>query len=251
MALACEVRAEGETRIIGRLNTGEPTEPAPEKPLPKFEVQESHTHRIGGRNVTIQKVFPPEPAEVGQAVAQPVSKPVSAADLHSRKAPSEGLVFLTALPAKGGGYDLEIGLNGEWLKAWTDMEVFYLNGFNDFIANGRRYNMIALPVAGDGLEKEKNEPRLAGRGRREPAPRYFLTEFEGDERVCRTLLKDLHDLYRAEHRTLWWAYRERLKNRANLEAELKANPPKKKDVTVRYWELSAEDIDKIKNKKTR
>ena len=244
-SVLCYSTARGETRIIGSLNTGELTAPAPAKPLPNFQVQDSKAHRVGARNVTVQKVAPPKPlaAEEEKEPASSLTvQPENNLALNTDNAVSSGLIFLTAKYSEGGGCDLEIWYNGQLTKAWSSIDARCMNGFTEFAANGRRYNIIALPVAGDAKVREDRKENKKGqskRAKREPASRYFLTEHDGDEKSSRTLLKDLHDLYRVERRALWWAYHERMKNQAKRVAELKANPPKPKDVVIRYWKTPA------------
>jgi hypothetical protein len=45
----------------------------------------------------------------------------------------------------------------------------------------------------------------------------------------------LHDLYNNEHARLEKAYQGRERARILYEAELKANPPKPKDIVLNYW----------------
>ena len=216
----------GDTRIIGKLNTGAVAESSPTQTTTSsnFEVLNSKVHHLKGRRVTVQKVNPPQPVAVEQRSVAPVQETSKATETAS-----SGLIFMTALPAKSGGYDLHLVHNGQSTKAWTNMDARYLGGFHEFIANGRHYNIMLL--AADNVD-----PDAARRtSTQQQSISYFLTEYQGDEQASRTLLKDLHDLYQVEWRNLRWAYEERMKNQAIQEAELAANPPQPKDVTIRFW----------------
>ena len=48
-------------------------------------------------------------------------------------------------------------------------------------------------------------------------------------------IQSLHDLYNNEHDRLLTAYQDREQASLAREAELKANPPKPKDIVLNYW----------------
>ena len=225
--LLCFAQQSGDTRIIGKIYTGEVTKSSSTETAtsPDFEVLESKVHNLNGRRVTVQKVNPPQPVAV-----EP--RPVVATQDNTEVShvASSGLIFMTALPAKSGGYDLQIVHNGKSVKAWTNIEARYLSGFHEFMANGRHYHIMLLSVAGNAALDQARRTST-----QQQSVNYFLTEHQGDEQASRTLLKDLHDLYEVEWRNLQSAYEERMRNQAIKEAELAANPPQPKDVTIRFW----------------
>ena len=54
-----------------------------------------------------------------------------------------------------------------------------------------------------------------------------------------TGIQSLHDLYNNEYNQLLTAYQGRERARLQQEAELKANPPKPKDLVINYWRIEA------------
>jgi hypothetical protein len=73
-------------------------------------------------------------------------------------------------------------------------------------------------------------PRLASNG-----PSFILTAGDPDNPQTKELIEGIHRLYKAEGQRLAEAYRKRTKAYDERKEFLLANPPKPKDVTIRFW----------------
>ena len=266
--LTCFSQDKAETRIIGILNTGETSKPAPAKPLPDFKVRASKTHRVDGRNVRIEQIEPPEFKEVRaqkNEVREIDSKDSPWLKNTPITRPMRVIAVSSTIYGKGINKLTRITLHYEKNNyyAWSNIDFRHLQGISAYKANGREYFiLLGMGLARDDQGEVMNIEDAYKMGcPRQLAPSENNTGFiyTGDSErnkdpkalLAREILEDMHTLYRMEKANLRQAYHQYVKNQAQHAAELKANPPKKKDVTIRYWELSPEEIEKTRKQKTR
>jgi hypothetical protein len=240
-------------RILGDLADGTAPPTAPEKPefiVAAKDIISTKTVQQGDRTITIQRIKPipmpqsvpvpaPEPLEISEQAAMleratEISEPqpkwdflmVAATVFQFMDAPPRTMV--TYWP---GGM-------GESVTFWSSADFRLLEGFTNFVAaDGHAYSIMLMLnneetastadlQASDGpqLPDFPNGKATFTLGGDAPADPQLLAPF-----------KALHDIYNNEQPRLLLAWQGRERARLQREAELKANPPESRDVTIRYW----------------
>lgn len=141
--------------------------------------------------------------------------------------------------------------NGERteISGWSNIDFNHFTGFTSFqttAADGsvREYNLM-MGIGNEDTVKPGQIMSKAGREYDPPAiPElpdnnsgcaYVLTGNGTDDPEAVAMIEGIHRLYQAEGDKLAAAYHERIKAENERKAELLANPPKPKDVTLRFW----------------
>lgn len=244
------VAAPTTARILGNLAAGTPPPPAPATPafvVPAKDIISTKTVQQGGRTITIQRIKPiplpppppgPAPETLEQATypeqASEVSGPqpewdfliVGATVFRFRDAPPRTMV--TYWPSG----------RGESVTLWSSADFRLLNGFTDFVAaDGHAYSIMLMLSDADPDNLAELQASWEPGVPDFPVGNASFTVTGDAPADVRALapIAALHEIYNKEHRRLLFAWQGRERARLRREAELQANPPRPKDVTIRYW----------------
>ncbi len=241
-------------RIVGDIPDGTPPPPEPPKPefiVPAADILESKTHQQGGRKITIQRIAPialPAPAKEKPALTPATPAIAERIEEFIEENPDAGFLFVGACVyrVKDGTQRTFVNLwpqgQGEAISFWSSADFALLSGFGSFIgADGKARSIImawdtqviesikeltAQPEEQTGLPPL---PTLV-----EGKASFSITSGKPTEETL-AAVQSLHDLYTNEYPRLKAAYEGREKARIAEEAELKANPPKTKDLVLSFW----------------
>lgn len=257
-ALSCFSQNETETRIIGKIHTGENAEKTPQKSHVKrdYVIKSTSRQKIGDRNVTVHEVEPPvmKKEEAPSIQRSTRTKPVTG-NTESRQAEETKLISLFAtVYGKGDKKITRLTLlnQGKVCEAWVNFDGNELGGFSGFKANGREYVLLfgssdALSKKGDiaGVQvAAKNGCPLNHRVFKLRRANFVVTKIEDGDIQSREILGDVCKLYRKERQRLKLAYEARKRNFASgKNASEKIKP---KDVTIRFWKR---DLEKEKKER--
>lgn len=246
--------------ILGRIPDGTPPPPAPPKPeyhIPARDVLATTTHAQGGRTITVQQIkpiaLPPPPpppvattsaevdAEFSQRLAdfrEEHSKSrlliVGATVFRSKDSPPrtlvrywpeggrENITFWSsadfALIAGGINSFLDsAGDTHHLLMGWGNVDIDRMSDLHT--SKGLEYDAPNMPVFPAG----KATFQIIGN---QPA----------EELVA---IQSLHDIYNSELARLQTAYESRERARIQRNADLLANPPRPKDITLSHWRIGS------------
>ena len=269
MALVASVRAQEEApasgdptlapaafpataRILGDLPDGTPPPPQPPQPvfnIPAKDILATATHQQGGRSITIRRIkpialpLPPEPAPV---VAE--STPQDDLAEIGVPRPKRDFLFLgaTVYRSKDSPPRTLVRFwpdgHGEPVSLWSSADFGLLTGFADFAADGHRYSLFMSWSHEDidrmaDLHASHDIPYEAPVMPDFPAGKatFTLIGDPPDDPEILAPIQALHDIYNNELARLKAAYQGRERVRLQREADLKANPPRPKNITLNYW----------------
>lgn len=252
-----QLSLDKKTRIIGDVSDGTraPEQPKPEQPI-DFSVIDSHSRQVhvklapelaglpapeGMINLTVELVQKPvlqEPPPLPQIkVDDPVM--VERVDELTKEYPETQMLLVSA-----SVYDKSItqfhiqglGSKNKSISGWSNIDFHHFSGFGECQVKGedgtlRRYSlMMAVSDVSDPSVKIPKLPSLAANG-----PTFVLDDENIKDPSNKQIVEDLHNLYRVEGTRLAEANEARTKAYEERKAYLLANPPKPKDVTVRFW----------------
>lgn len=257
---ATEVGITGEARLLGEVADGTPTPPAPPPELPDFRIDDTTVRQLPDRKVTIHRVedpdlppLPPPPEPMSEEELQAWrSSPecqafVAKAQEHYRKT---RWAFVSATVYDHERTQLQWWIPGDRgtnlaprsFEAWSNIDFLHLCGFHSFEYEGIEYRLLMLVC---GIDTVKWRQFLAERDRELQLPEspelpadrlaYIVTEGDAGDAEGVAIMDGLHALYAKEKDRLIAAYESREQARIEREAYLKANPPKPKDLILRYW----------------
>ncbi len=233
-------------RILGDIPDGTPSAPEPPKPefvVPAKDILNSKTHQQGGRKIMVQRITPivlPDPAKREPTITPDTPAIAERIKEFIEENPDAGFLFIgtRVYRALEGSQRTFVNLwpqgQGEAVSFWSSADFAMLSGFSSFIgSDGKSRKMI---MAWDSQEIEslrelKDEegipplPALA-----EGKASFSITSRKPTEEAL-AAIQSLHDLYNNEYTRLLTAYQ------AREEAELKANPPKAKDLVLNHWRI--------------
>lgn len=242
-------------RILGTIPDGTP--PPPEAPKPEYKIAASDilqttTLREGGRNITFQQIkpiaLPPAPqatesnaapspeflqrlSEFREAHPRSAIMNLGATIYHSKNQPVRTLLQLWP---EGGATPI---------KVWSSADFTLIaGGIRSFIdTSGSTRHLMIMPSV---IDIDRLSTLFASKGKTYTAPQIpTLPEGKATFQIIGeqpspsdlTALQSLHDLYNNQHAELLAAHQGREQARLQQQAELKANPPQPKDITLRYW----------------
>ncbi|WP_367870777.1 hypothetical protein [Luteolibacter sp. Populi] len=277
LADAQEAAPKWDVEIPVPIADGTPSQPAPEPEPIDFTVLSSRTTRVevteapempglppveGTINITVQKVADPNlPAPPPPLPALPPDDPAVLARLEQMRASyrASTIAFLAATVHDGSRTLLRIYPNGgpnEAVTAWSNLDFNHFSGFSDYRvhgADGQEHRVSLLMGIGNintaamtqlaarhGVAYEPPQipsvPDLAAGG-----PAFTVVEGQANT-AAMEILEQLHDLYRKEGVRMAAACQAREIARAARKAELLANPPKPRDVTIQVWRTGGKPV---------
>ena len=242
--------------ILGDLPDGTPPPPQPPKPtfvVAAKDILTTATQQQGGRTITIRRIKPialpppPKPAPVQTALEQAalqeelaetgVLQPkwdflfLGATVFRTKDSPPRTLV--TYWPS----------ITGE-VSFWSSADFGLLAGMGDFAAaNGQTFSMFMAwgyeDIDGSMADFQASHDRpyeapLMPRFPDGKATFSIIGAAAADPEVL-VPIQALHDIYNNEFARLKAAYEGRERAQLQREAELKANPPRPKNITLNYW----------------
>jgi hypothetical protein len=242
-------------RILGEIPDG--PLPPPEPPRPKFivpaeNVLASKSIQQGGRKITFQKIAPialPPPV-----IAPPVDLTDPAiqtriADFREETSDEEFLFVGASIFKLKGSTPLTLVNTwpqgqGEPIVFWSSADFGLLSGFSSYVGSDEITRSLLLMWSTSELETHYDlENELGPDGPKLPdlPPGKATFKIISGKPSPQTLtgIQSLHDLYNNEYDRLLTAYQGRERARLQQEAELKANPPRPKDIVINYWRIEA------------
>lgn len=260
--------------IPGPIIDGTRSAPTPVTEPINFTVKSSNTSRMevtkapemsdlppitGTINVTVQMVEDPQLIDPHPPLpALPPDDPAVVARLAELSEQYAGtqLVFLSAEVHDHNRTLLTIypyGKHDGAVTAWSNLDFNHFSGFSTFrVKDGLDGTLhdIALLMGIGNTDLQRQEELAKNSGVEHDAPKIpelpdlaeggpTFTLVEGDAKSpAMDTLEQIHDLYRNEGERMEAAYHAREKTQAERRAYLLANPPKPKDVTIRFWKMN-------------
>ncbi len=242
-------------RIIGNIPDGTPPPPSP--PKPKFNVstkniQRTTIHRQGGRAITIQRISPialpppPEPPEPAADFDQAAFEAELAETRANNPEPRVIMLGATVYRSKDAAPRTLVrfwsGANAETVSFWSSADFALISGVCTYVGTDGRLRSLLVMLG--NVDIDLATARLASHGYKYDAP--SIPDFPkgpatftivGKQPAAEVLIpiQSLHDIYNNEFSRLNTAYEGRERARLQHEADLKANPPKPKNITLNYW----------------
>jgi len=241
-------------RVIGKIPDGSPPPPEPAKPgfiVPTRDILKTVTHQQGGRTITIRQIKPialPEPAKpiplpdpttpaIQERIAEVQAEHpnqefllVGATVYHSKDATVRSFVTISPLG------------RAQPVTLWSSADFALLSGFPSFIGSDGETHSLIMAWGNTEIEAISDIPTTRGRDlalTKAPAlpagKATFAVLSENPDPATLASIQSLHDLYNNQHDQLLTAYQGREQARIQLEAELKAHPPKPKNIVLNYW----------------
>ena len=239
--------------ILGDLPDGTP--PPPQPPQPVFNVAakdilSTTTHQQGGRSIIIRRINPialPPPPEPAAVLAES-TLPEAPAELGV-PLPQWDFLFLGATVYRSNDspprtlVSYNLGNKGE-VSFWSSADFGLLSGFGEFAAaNGQTYSLMMAwgyeDIDGSMADFQASHDR--------PCEAPVMPDFPDGKATFSVIgdppadveilipIQALHDIYNNEIVRLKAAYEGRERARLQREADLKANPPRPKNITLNYW----------------
>ena len=237
-------------QVIGEVKDGTPPPPEPPKPgfvVPAEDVISSETHIQDGRKIIVQEFSPialpaptAEPAVLDQN--HPAVRQRLAALLEN--APRTEHIYIGATvyrskdsPPRTNASYRPVG-GGEPTTFWSSADFSILTGFSSFLGSDGKTRSLTMIWSSRDLDRATRFPAQK--------PAIQIPTFpEGDATFAITsenpspeaiaAIQSIHDVYNNEFERLQTAYDSRKQAQLQQAAELKAHPPKPKDITLNFW----------------
>ena len=245
----------GTARILGGLPDGTP--PPPEPPKPGFTVKaanvlSSKTQQQGGRTLTLGEIKPialPAPHKpTPPAPADPAVQQRFKAMRQVHHETSLLLVGATISHLPDGSVHSHVTLQplgiGEPVTFVSSADFGLLAGIRSFIDSaGKTHDLIM------SWSVEPNEPSSTRATRLQrnndlkklpklpPGPATYTLISGNPDPATLTAIQSLHALYQSEQPRLLAAHQGRERTRLQDEAQLKAHPPRPKDLVLHHWNI--------------
>jgi len=247
-------------RIIGDIPDGRMPEPEPPKPefvVAAKDVLATKTYHDSGRTITFQRIapidLPPPPTAVAVEENQiPLERETTEANdensveefvmagatvFHPKDSPPLSLVHIW--PNRGG----------QAVVFWSSADFGLLSGISSFIgSDGKPRSLMLMWSISEGenlsdliteLGPESSKiPKLAA-----DKATFAITSDHKTPAATLLTIQSLHDIYNSEYERLKRAYEGREQAILESEAELKANPPRPKNITLNFWRTETPATD--------
>ncbi len=244
-------------RILGNIPDGTPPPPAPAKPgftVLAADILNTEIHEQGGRQITVQKISPI--ALPASPVAEPPSDPTP--ELLARiaalraKYPRNEIMSLGATAYRSKDSPprtlVRIWTTGaeKPVTFWSSADFALLSGCSSFVgSDGATRSLIMMWSA---VDIDRIRDLMARKGRQYVPPAFpdlplgkatFAIASGNPTAENLASIQSLHDVYHNEHARLLTAWQGREEARLTQLAELKANPPKPKDIVLNYFDIDS------------
>jgi hypothetical protein len=245
-------------RILGQIPDGSPPPPAPLKPeyhVAAEDVIETTTHEQGGRTITLQQIepiaLPPPPTPVEESTVELDDEFRERLAKYREEHPRAGLLFMGATV-----YRVRDGQSATLVRYWPEGKggdiTFWSSadfsliagGIQSFVDSAGHTHHIFMSWGTVDVERMSELRRARGLSFEPPripelphGKATFKVVGKPATEDALVTMRALHDLYNREHSKLKSAYEGREKARKEREAYLEANPPKPKNITLKYWRV--------------
>ncbi len=231
------------------------TPPPIEPPKPGFvvapeDIISSETHIQDGRKIIVQEISPIAlPAPVAdQPVLDQTNPAVQQRLADLRAAPRVEQIFIGATvfrskdsaPRTYATYRPTNG--GAPVTFWSAGDFSLLTGFSSFQGSDGKTRSLSMMWSSRDLDRANQFPA------QNPATQIpdfpagnatFAITSEKPSPEAIAAIQSLHDVYNNEYERLKTAYESREQARLQQAAELKAHPPKPKDIILNFWRTDA------------
>ncbi len=243
-------------RILGDIPDGTPPPPLPPKAefhIPAGDILSTTHHEQGGRTITIQKIkpiaLPPPPVPVAQPYAVPDSEFSGRLADYREAHPKSGLLFIGATVFRSKDSPPRTLVRywpegkGETITFWSSADFALIaGGINSYADSSDNTHYLLMGWGNVDIDRMADLRTAQDLEYDAPAMPEFpdgKASFEiiGNQPAAEDLvpIQSLHDLYNNEYERLKTAWEGRERARIQQEAELKANPPRPKNLTLNFW----------------
>ncbi len=241
-------------RVLGNLADGTP--PAPEPPkagfaVPARNILSSIVYEQGGRKITVQEITPialkaptaPLLDQVDPAIQQRLAE--LRKDTPQNEMMQIGATVFRSKDSPPRTYATYHPNGGEKpITFWSSADFALFSGFSSFLgSDGKTRNLMMMwstRDAGSALAIRENQAISNTITQIPDFPEgkaTFIITSENSTPESLAAIQSLHDVYNNEFERLKAAYAGREKARLDQSAELKAHPPKPKDITLNFWRI--------------
>lgn len=246
-----------DVRVVGEIPDGSPSPPAEPKPRLVFQPEDilaSRTKDLDGRQITFQKIspieLPPLPEPVPASALIQTNEGLEQMREHfkdrrfvflgasayvSSESPDKPRAFLRLWPNKA---------NTDPIDIWVNANFLWLTGFAEFESGDTTYSLL-MAISEVKVNRLNQIAARFGEEYDAPAPPDFGDDAKAsfvvvagnpsDEDLAP--IRALVALYNSDKERLEAAYQGRMEAAAERAAELKANPPEKKNLVLKYWRM--------------
>ena len=234
-------------RILGDIPDGTPPPPAPPKPafvVPARDILATTTQEQGGRTITIRKI---KPIALPAPPAPPPAANTDNAAFRERLAECRASHPVTPVLSLGATvYRFKDfpprtlvqywpGHGDEPITFWSSADFALISGIHSFVGtDGLTYSLFMTWSTTDTTRSTATSVPNIPVFPDGPASFAIVGTPPADSSVLGPI-QSLHDLYNSEFQRLMTAYEGRERARLQHEADLKANPPKPKNIVLNYW----------------
>lgn len=241
-----------DVRIVGTLDDGTPPPSAPLPDLPTLDVEKTSIRALPDRKVIVHRVKDPK-LSVRQQTALPSEIDPEDPEVQEWIAgQQEAEMDIELVIVSATIYDRQFTFLRWWVfrndgqpeeyNAWSNVDFNYLTGFPMFEAGNTRFGLL-MAIGNIDSEQQRTTRENAGAAFDPveiPAlpigdPAYMITKGDPGREAVIAPVQGLHQLYANDPLRLITAFEGREQARREREAELKENPPGKKDLILHYW----------------
>ena len=248
-SVTSNIQVSTADRILGTIPDGTPPPPAESKPgfmVPKKDIIDTSTQQEGGRTITVREikpiVLPSPPAEPIPTAPTDASRfPIAETQLDRPKFPIVNLSATVYQPKDTAPRTLvrwwPLG-KGESIEFWSSADFTLIAGGIQSFADSTGATHL-LTIGCGKVDTDRLTDLQAAKAPTIPefpagqATVAYVGKAPGEDEAL--VIQSLLHLYNKNHATLLTAYQGREQSRLALAAELKAHPPKPKDITLNYW----------------
>ena len=242
--------------VLGNIPDGTPPPIEPPKPafiVPAEDVLQTETHHQGGRKIIVREITPVElPAP---SVVEP--PPADLAPPHPASHSTEnftGFEFICVGASVFHPKDLAartlvdfspLGHAATPVTFWSSADFGLFTGFASYVGSDGIERNLMMGWGSREIEHVSELTTESGalalgvpKMPELPAGKATFSIISGQPTAeTLTAIQSLHDVYNNEYERLKTAYEGRERARIAHEAELKAHPPKPKDIVINYWHI--------------
>ena len=244
------------SRILGDIQDGTP--PPPQPPQPKFlviadEVLETEIYKQGGRKIIVQEINPIElPSPPLEASPVDIANPKLQKEIADFRDTHENLDFLFVGATIYYSKNLQtrslvhiwLQGQGEPIALWSSADFGLLSGLSSFVASDGATHSLMMSWSTTDIDRLSD--LLAKHGGKYSTPEIpdlpeskasFVVTSGNPSVENLAAIQSLHDLYNNQHDKLKAAFEDREHARLRQAAELKAHPPKPKNIVLNHWDI--------------
>lgn len=207
------------------------------KELPHREVKRSQVIQQGGRHICLQECVAP----VETPKLEP--KTITTTEIYDLSGGDENYVASVMIHISATVYmegekhysHIRLSQGEDKIEVWSSMNAMEIAGMSNYMARGIEY----YTLLGHGMEREISASEAGCPVHRDKLnkdkARFLVVGDRDDESQALEAMRGLHAIYNKEKVALEVAYQRRLSNQERARIWDAENPPKPKDITIRFW----------------